>query len=187
MNKISSKSVFTIPNILSFFRLALIPVIVWLYCKKENYTLTAALLILSGLTDLIDGYIARHYNMVSDIGKMLDPAADKLTQLAMLYCLTTLFPLMLLPFGLLFIKELIATILGVMVIRSTKRVHSASWHGKVSTVLLYAMMTLHVLWSSIPKTVSDITVYMCTCMILLSFAMYSTSYITTIIKSKKDS
>ena len=187
MNKITTKSVFTIPNILSMIRLAMIPFIVWFYCEKEYYITTAILLILSGLTDMVDGYIARHYNMVSDIGKMLDPVADKLTQLATLYCLTTKFPLMLLPFGLLFIKEFIATILGLMVIHSTKRVHSASWHGKVSTVMLYEMMTLHVLWIDIPPTASDILVYICTCMILLSFALYSTSYITTILKAKKDS
>lgn len=187
MNKITTKSVFTLPNILSLVRIALIPFIIWLYCVKSDYTSTAILLILSGLTDMVDGYIARHYNMVSDIGKMLDPAADKLTQLAMLYCLATTFPLMLLPFGLLFIKEFIATILGLMVIRSTKRVHSASWHGKVSTVLLYAMMTLHVLWMAIPKTVSDISIYICTFMILVSFTLYSTNYLTTIFKAKKDS
>ena len=102
MNKITTKSVFTIPNILSLIRLIMIPFIVWFYCEKEDYTTTAILLILSGLTDMVDGYIARHYNMISDIGKMLDPVADKLTQLAMLYCFTTKFPLMLLPFGLLF-------------------------------------------------------------------------------------
>lgn len=183
MNKITYKSIFTIPNILSMVRLALIPLIVWLYCVKGDYNLTAMILIISGLTDMVDGYIARHFNMVSDIGKMLDPAADKITQLAMLYCLTTQFPLMLLPFGLLFVKEFIATILGLMVVKSTNRVHSASWHGKVSTVLLYAMMTLHVLWSTIPNIVSNVTILISTAVIILSFILYSTDYLTTIIKA----
>ena len=183
MEKITCKNIFTIPNILSMFRIALIPVIIWLYCVKGNYSLTAVVLIISGITDAVDGYIARHFNMISDIGKALDPIADKLTQISMLYCLTTKFPLMLIPFGLLIIKEVISAILGIIMIHSTKNVHSAVWHGKISTILLYSMMTLHIIWSNIPKTISISAIMLCTAMIILSFILYSANYIKTIIKS----
>ncbi|MDD4773665.1 MAG: CDP-alcohol phosphatidyltransferase family protein [Eubacteriales bacterium] len=68
--------VITIPNILSFFRICLIPVIVWLYIVKENSIWAGYLLILSGVTDIIDGFIARNFHMISNLGKVLDPIAD---------------------------------------------------------------------------------------------------------------
>ena len=78
INNISNKyekKIITIPNILSFFRLCLIPVIVWLYGVAHNYVWAGYILILSGMTDMIDGYIARRFHMVSNLGKILDPIA----------------------------------------------------------------------------------------------------------------
>ena len=74
--------IITVPNLLSFFRFCLIPVIIWSYCVKENPLLAGEILLLSGLTDLADGYIARRFHMISNLGKILDPVADKLTQAA---------------------------------------------------------------------------------------------------------
>ena len=85
----SQKKIITIPNILSFFRLCLIPVIIWLYTVEKNDAAAGAVLILSGATDVADGFIARHFHMISDLGKVLDPIADKLTQAAMLFSLCT--------------------------------------------------------------------------------------------------
>ena len=84
--------IITVPNLLSFFRLCLIPVIIWSYCVKKNPLLAGEILLLSGLTDLADGYIARRFHRISNLGKILDPVADKLTQAAMLICLFTRFP-----------------------------------------------------------------------------------------------
>ena len=95
----SADRIFTIPNMLSFFRICLIPVIVWLYLVKKNYTWTVCILILSGVTDMVDGFIARRFNMISNLGKVLDPIADKLTQTVMLVCLFTRFPMMIVPTG----------------------------------------------------------------------------------------
>lgn len=92
-----NRRILTIPNLLTLFRLILIPVIAWLYCARQDYAMAAAMLVLSGVTDVADGYIARHFNMISDLGKMLDPVADKLTQFVMLLCLFSRFPAMLLP------------------------------------------------------------------------------------------
>ena len=75
--------IITVPNLLSFFRLCLIPVIIWSYCVKKNPLLAGEILLLSGLTDLADGYIARRFHRISNLGKILDPVADKLTQAAM--------------------------------------------------------------------------------------------------------
>ena len=72
--------IITVPNLLSFFRLCLIPVIIWSYCVKKNPLLAGEILLLSGLTDLADGYIARRFHRISNLGKILDPVADKLTR-----------------------------------------------------------------------------------------------------------
>ncbi len=108
-----SVRILTIPNLLSFFRIALIPVFVWSYCVKRDNTLTAILLLLSGATDIADGFIARTFHMVSDLGKVLDPIADKLTQATMLICLMTRFPLMMIPLIIMAVKELYMAISAI--------------------------------------------------------------------------
>jgi len=167
------KRILTIPNLLSVFRLLLIPAIVWAYCVEKNDTLAAVLLILSGLTDLADGFIARRFRMISDLGKALDPVADKLTQIAVLVCLVTQHPMMLIPLILLVVKEIAAAVQGLLVIHRTGEVHGADWHGKVSTTLLYAMMTVHILWNHIPAWLSNASIGLCTVMILYSCILYT--------------
>lgn len=159
-NKTENK-ILTIPNLLSLFRLILIPVIVWLYWFRKDYFPAGVLLIVSGLTDLADGYIARRFHAVSNVGKILDPIADKLTQAAMLFCLVTRFPLMAAPFGFLVIKEIFIGTTGLLMIRKTGKVVGADFHGKVATTLLYAMMILHIFWIDIPSTVSAVSILIC--------------------------
>ena len=129
-----NRRILTIPNLLTLFRLILIPVIAWLYCARQDYAMAAAMLVLSGVTDVADGYIARHFNMISDLGKMLDPVADKLTQFMMLLCLFSRFPAMLLPSILMVIKECIAAVTGLCVIHKTGNVYGSVWHGKLPPV-----------------------------------------------------
>lgn len=170
--------IITIPNILSLFRLLLIPVIVWLYVVRQEPLWTSAVLVLSGMTDIVDGIIARKYHMVSDFGKAFDPVADKLTQIAMLFCLVTRFRWMLLPLCVMVVKEITAGIMGLLVIRKTGRVDGAVWHGKATTVSLYAMMIIHLIWFNIPGVVSGILIGACTVMALLSAFMYGRRYCT---------
>ena len=168
----SQSRILTIPNLLSFFRLCLIPVFMWLYCVEKNYLWTGIILILSGLTDTVDGIIARKFNMISDLGKVLDPIADKLTQTAMLFCLLTRFPLMIAPLALMVVKEFFMGVTGLLVIRKTGEVFGADWHGKVNTWLLYAMIILHVFWYNIPDTVSRVLIGICVVMMLISLVLY---------------
>ena len=165
--------IITIPNILSLFRLLLIPVIVWLYVVKHSPVWTCMVLILSGITDVVDGIIARKCHMVSDFGKAFDPVADKLTQIAMLFCLVTRFKWMLLPLCVMIVKEIVAGILGLVVIRKTGNVDGAVWHGKATTVSLYSMMVIHLIWYNIPGVVSGILIGACTALALLSAFMYT--------------
>lgn len=167
------KKIITIPNLLSLFRLCLIPLIVWLYVGKSDPYLTLLVLILSGLTDVVDGIIARRFGMVSDVGKALDPVADKLTQMAMLYCLVSRFPHMAVALCLLVIKEVCSGVVALVTIRRTGRVEGADWHGKLTTVLLYATMGLHLLWYTIPRGLSVALVTVCVVAMLVSFVLYS--------------
>ena len=165
--------ILTIPNVLSFFRLCLIPIIVWLYISKEDYFWTLMALLLSGLTDVVDGIIARKCNMISDFGKAFDPIADKLTQAAVLCCLVVRFNYMMIPLGMLVIKEVVTGITALISIKKTEQVEGAVWHGKLTTVVLYLMMAVHLVWFNIPTTVSLIMVGVCIGIMIMSFIMYS--------------
>ena len=184
-SKLTTDQVFTIPNILSFFRLLLIPLIVFLYVGKELYGWTLVVLIISLVTDIIDGLVARKLNMVTDFGKFIDPVADKLTQLAVLFCLVTRFPLMWIPINIMLLKEILQFALRFVVFRYTGEVHSAEWHGKVATFLIYVMMSLHVIWYRITDVVSTLTITITSLSMLLSCVLYTISSAVIIINIKR--
>ena len=77
--KVTLKEAFNIPNMLGYFRLLLIPVFAMLYLK-EQYLQAGLVAVLSGLSDVLDGWVARKFNQITELGKVLDPMADKLTQ-----------------------------------------------------------------------------------------------------------
>lgn len=164
--------IITIPNAMSVFRLVLIPLFVWLYCFKEEYWYAALVLFVSGMTDIIDGWIARKFNMISEFGKALDPIADKLTQMAVLICLVTRFPMVLVLVILFVIKEFIMGITGLLVIHKTGKVYGADWHGKVNTFLLYLIIAIHVVWPDIPVTLSDTLLCICFATMTASLVLY---------------
>ena len=166
------KKIITIPNIFSFFRICLIPVLVWLYGVEHDYMWAGYILILSGITDMVDGYIARHFHMVSNLGKILDPIADKLTQGVMLMCLVIRFPLMIVPFVLLIAKEIYMSVSGILVIQRTGIVCGADWHGKAATCFLYGTMILHVFWHEITPMLSAVCIIACAALIGVSFVLY---------------
>lgn len=171
--KVTKQEVFTIPNILSFLRILLIPGIVVLYYVYEEYMWATVLIIVSGLTDIIDGKIARRFNMISDLGKIIDPIADKLTQAAVVLCLSFRYPYMLWLFALMFVKELIMAITGALSIKYSGNVHGADWHGKIATVLLYAMMVIHLIWIDMPEVVSNMLLLVCAVMMIISLFLYT--------------
>jgi len=169
--KADTDRILTIPNVLSFFRLALIPVIIVLYAKNEVWW-AFGMLVLSGVTDVVDGWVARTYHMVSNFGKAIDPVADKLTQIAMLLCLLTRFPSLIILLALLLIKEITGGVMSLLILKRRKLVLPADWHGKLTTFLLYATMLLHLLWGSIPESVSNASIAVCSAVTLMSFVLY---------------
>lgn len=176
------KKILTIPNILSFFRLCLVPVIIWLYCYEKAYMAALVVLILSGFTDAADGFIARRWNMISDFGKAFDPVADKLTQMGVLVCLITHFPHMMIALVLLVIKETCTGITSLIAIKRTNCVMGAAWHGKLTTVSLYVMMAVHLLWYDIPFPISWLLVGICIGIMFMSFILYAVRNVKAICK-----
>ena len=172
--------IFTIPNILSLFRILLIPIIVWLYVFEESYYFAAGVIVLSALTDVVDGMIARRFNMVSNVGRVLDPIADKLTQLVVLFCLCFRFRKLLIPLVVLALKEVVGGIFSLIALKKSKTVPNARWYGKAATVVLYITIFIHLVWPDLPNLVSDILIALSVAMMLLSFVLYTINNIRKI-------
>ena len=185
-SKLTKDQVLTIPNILSFFRIALIPVIIWVYCGLEMPLLALALILLSGLTDIIDGYIARKYNMITDFGKSIDTIADKMTQIAVLICLVTRFKLMLLPLCIMAVKETVLLLARLWLFKKTAKIYGAVWHGKLNTTLLYLMIYTHIIWFNINNIVSTVLIYISAGFMMFSFVAYFVETIIYYLRSKEE-
>ena len=172
MEPARKQRILTIPNLLSLFRILLIPLLAWLCLARRDYLLALGVLALSGLTDVADGFIARRFDMISDLGKVLDPVADKLTQAAALLCLAFRFPALRPLLALLVVKELTMGIFGLVVVKRTGAMCYALWHGKMTTALLYGSLAAHLLWPAMPPALSAGLSALCAASMLLSLTLY---------------
>ncbi|MEG1943279.1 MAG: CDP-alcohol phosphatidyltransferase family protein [Angelakisella sp.] len=132
-----------LPNLLSLVRLLLIPVIFNNYLNARSpldFLLCGVLLVISGITDIADGVIARKFNLISNVGKVLDPVADKLTQfaVALVLCMrhSWIWPLL----ALLVVKDMTMAVLGIYLYRRYRYIGSAKWYGKVATIVFYVVI-----------------------------------------------
>lgn len=132
-----------VPNILSVCRILLIPVIVISVCSG-NYLLALIVFTISSLTDIVDGYIARNYDAVTNVGKLLDPLADKLTQLSLIASLVWADVISEWILVVLLIKELIM-ISGAAFLYGKSVVVYSRWYGKLATVLIYVSIVTSLL------------------------------------------
>jgi cardiolipin synthase len=169
--------IWTIPNAMSFFRLLLVPVIVWSYLSLENTTLTIILLAVSALTDVLDGRIARRFNMVSDLGKALDPLADKLTQACIVFCLAFSRPVLWILLGMCVVREPCMAILGYITIRKTNKVPCAKWYGKVSTVVLYTTALSLLVFPNMPDWLSTTLIILSILCVSSALLLYTRYYV----------
>ena len=175
------KDILTIPNLLSLFRLVLIPVYIVIYLNADtntDYYIAAGILAVSCLTDLIDGKIARHFNMISNTGRILDPLADKATQFTLIVCLTIKHPILLALVCLFVVKESFQLIAGFMILRKGKILSGALLSGKISTTVLFISLILMVMIPDIGDTaIYVLTAIDCICL-LISFIGYARLYYT---------
>lgn len=173
------KEFFTIPNLLSLFRLVLIPVYVVLYLNAQDatdYFIAAAILAVSCLTDLIDGKIARQFNLVSTVGKILDPVADKATQFALILCLALKYPVLWYLVGLFVVKESFQLIAGGLRLRKGRMLKGALLSGKICTTVLFVSLILMVLLPNLSNFAVNTIAVIDTFFMLFAFADYALAY-----------
>lgn len=173
------KEIFTIPNILSMVRIAFIPVYAYMYLTAETTTdlyICTALMGVSMVTDLFDGMIARKYNMITTLGKILDPIADKLTQVVVLVCLATRFNPLFWVLGVFLAKEGFMTIMGLINLRKGRMLDGALMAGKVCTAVLFMSMGLLMLVPNMPNEGAIIIAVIDILAMFISFWFYLSTY-----------
>ncbi len=177
------KDLLTIPNMLSLFRLLLIPVYVVIYLHattQEEHLVAGAILAVSCLTDMIDGQIARHFNMISTIGKLLDPLADKFTQFAMIICLTIKYPYVILRvfLALFVVKEILQFVALLLSFRKGKLPKGALIAGKVSTALIFLSLIAMVMIPQMSETAVNAIMIVDAAALFMAFIQYAIAYFT---------
>lgn len=183
--RFKKEQIFTIPNLLSAVRLGLIPLIIRLYCVRKNYPVAALVIVVSGVTDILDGMIARKWHMVSDFGKLLDPLADKLTQLGVLICLLRRYPLMYALAALFAVKELTVAAVGYFLVRKENAIGGAQWYGKVNTAVFYGVSVLLVLIPDMPQLAAILLIGGSGAVMLGAFVMYLGAFVPRLLEKKK--
>lgn len=177
--KRKANRIVTIPNILSLFRLILIPVYVVLYAKAEtpkDYLGAGIILAVSCVTDLFDGYIARHFDQISNLGKVLDPIADKATQGVMLICIAKYRPVIWWLLGFFIIKEGFQLVMGCWYLRKGQMLPGALMSGKICTTVVFISMILLVLFPGMPGVLATLLIIICAFFLLVSFVSYINAY-----------
>ncbi len=171
--------ILTIPNLLSLFRIVLIPVYMFIYLNAtEPYQFYAAGMILavSCLTDAIDGKIARRFNMVSTLGKILDPLADKVTQFTLTLCLSLKYPILNPVLFLFVVKEVFQMGLGILHLCRGKILPGALMAGKVCTTVLFISLITLVLFPNVNPVVVNCIALTDGIFLLISFVSYLFAY-----------
>ena len=174
--KLTKKEIFSIPNILCYFRILLIPVFMISYINAKetrDYYFAAFIVLLSGLTDFADGFIARHFNMVTELGKAIDPVADKLSQAAIVISLMIRIEPMRWLFLLFAVKELFMGITSIVLLtKHNTKMDGAKWFGKVSTFVFYTVMFI-IVFPSLDVGVRNILILISGLFLLLAFLLYA--------------
>lgn len=173
------KEVFTIPNLLSLFRLVLIPVYAYIYLNAtENYQylIAGSIMAVSCITDMVDGKIARRYNMISNLGKILDPLADKITQFTLTLCLSLKYPVLRPVLGLFIVKEIFQMVMGIIHLRKGRMLPGALMAGKVCTTILFISLIALVLFPNMDPRFVDAIAAVDTVFLVISFISYILAY-----------
>lgn len=168
-----------IPNLLSLLRLMLIPVYVYTYQAAVTgfqYALSGGILAFSCLTDMIDGKIARKFNQITTLGKILDPLADKATQFALTLCLSLRYSVLRWVLGLLAVKELFQLVAALVFLRRGKMLDGAIFAGKICTTVLFVSLILLVLFPGLPTRVVDGIAATDCIFLLIAFTGYLLAY-----------
>jgi len=175
------KEIFSIPNVLSMIRLTLIPLYIAIYLNAKtnfHHYVSAGILAVSCLTDLIDGKIARHFDMITTVGKVLDPFADKATQFTLILCLAIRrnLPLLWALIALFVAKESFQLIAGSLILRKGKILSGAVLPGKICTAMLFITLVLMIMLPALPDRTINIIAIIDGAFMIVSFIAYILVY-----------
>lgn len=148
------KELFSIPNLIGYFRILMLPVFLYKYYSAktfEEYMITFVLLAIIFLSDAADGFIARKFHMVTDFGKMLDPVADKLVQGSLAIAVMFHHPLMKVFLVVFLCKEVYMSVMGLYLLKKKDSLNGAQWYGKVCTTIVDAGILILLFFPSLPQ------------------------------------
>lgn len=151
------KSNLTVPNFISLTRIILI-IPFMITFMNEKYISAAAIVVASGLTDCVDGFIARRFNQTSEFGKIIDPLADKLTLIAVGVCIVFIEPYVMAFIAVMLIKDLFMMLGGTCLLKNRIVPPKSKWYGKLGTVMFYISATVIVLLKILGKENFTVTI-----------------------------
>ena len=202
--KLDIRDITKLPNLLTLVRIALIPLFVYVFLwedgmiqadidmmeKTNGYLLAAIIVVISGLTDAADGYIARKFNMITDLGKALDPFADKLTQAAVVVCLVIRYNeiwwLVAALFTFIVVKEITLLIMALLFLKKGQDLGGAKWFGKVSTIVFYVLVIVLIGAPSVNTLAAAIMMGVMLAFNILAFSLYMREYMTLYKQRKQE-
>ena len=181
MKHFTKEELFSIPNLMGYFRILLIPIYCTFYITAESpkdYWLATGIVLISAVTDFLDGQIARHFDMVTEFGKLLDPVADKINHAAMAVCVATKYPFMWALLALMAVKEGYMAYQGLYYLGKDKMMDGAKWYGKVCTATLFVgLLMLFFQYNMSVGTANGIILLMM-CVMMITFTKYIMYYQT---------
>ena len=181
------KEYFSIPNLLGYFRILMLPIFLYQYYHADStaeYAFTFLLLTIIFISDAVDGFVARKFNMITDFGKMLDPVADKLVQGALALAVAFRHPMMKVFFVIFLCKELYMGIMGLYLIKAKDSLNGAQWYGKVCTAVVDVCILILLFVPNLSAKISTIIIAFMIGLELFALIMYLHFHIS-IIREKK--
>lgn len=179
MKKSIMREYFSIPNLMGYLRIILIPVYLYLYIGADStrdYYVAAGVMFISFMTDFFDGKIARHFDMITEFGKILDPIADKLTQGTIVISFSFRYPAMAVLLVIFLLKECTMGIIGAWMMKKGYRMDGAQMHGKICTAVLDIVMFIVLIFPEISFLGVNILAVICLIFMMISFGKYLHMY-----------
>ncbi len=190
MEKIKNENL-NIPNLLSVIRILLIPVFSAFYMMadeghKEYYLYATLAIAASGISDLLDGVIARKFNQITHLGKILDPLADKLTQVAVVICIAIKMqsPSLTAALMIFVVKEFLMLCGGLIILRKKIVMQPSKWYGKVATAVFYVVMAAISLFDQISTSTAFIMIIVAAVFMMFAFSQYIKEFIKIMRQNK---
>lgn len=175
-----------VPNTLSLLRLAMVPIfaVVFFQPFHEAHYWAAGVYALAFVTDILDGWIARHFNQITRLGRILDPLADKLMTFTVIVCITVADIIPVWAVVIFFVKEAAMCLGAMRMLHKMDDVIPANWLGKVSTFVFFVVCAALVLFPQIPSTWATAMISAALVLTVLAFLYYLWLYLFVLGKKK---